>query len=227
MADGSQAVFAYSAAELVTLKRYISLDRLAAYTAYARGDQWVAIRLYERNTQISEALYGVVQCLEVTLRNAIHDCLVRKLGRTDWYEVFPFEPSERRTIEGAKSEILRRSTSAIPGRIIAELVFGFWVKMFSNNYDKTLWVPYLHTLFPPAFNNERSSIYVRLKDLKTLKNRIAHHERITCGRRNPERDYSQIPEAIGWINPTVQEWIASTNCFQERFNKRLPKRPKA
>ena len=130
MTSGGQAVFAYSAAELATLKRYISSGRLAAYIAYARGDQWIAIRLYERNTEISEALYGVVQCLEVTLRNAIHDCLVRKLGRADWYDVFPFEPLERKAIQDAKSKILRRSVSVIPGRIVAELVFGFWVRLF-------------------------------------------------------------------------------------------------
>jgi hypothetical protein len=83
-----QPEFNYDAKVLATLERYISAERLAAYVSYARGDKWVAIRLYERNTEISEALYGVIQALEITLRNAIHNILSDQLGSPEWYESF-------------------------------------------------------------------------------------------------------------------------------------------
>jgi hypothetical protein len=71
----SQQKFSYDPACLETLVKYISLDRLAAYFVMTKRNSERAIRLYERNTELSEALYGVVQGLEVTLRNAVHNAL--------------------------------------------------------------------------------------------------------------------------------------------------------
>jgi hypothetical protein len=69
-------------------------------------DLWVAIRLYERNTKLSEALYGVVQGLEVLLRNSIHRKMTAHIGREDWYEHVSFLDSEREQIEIAKKASL-------------------------------------------------------------------------------------------------------------------------
>lgn len=225
MPDG-QEEFQYDEKALSLCETYISSERLAAYVQYARGDKWVAIRLYERNTEISEALYGVIQGLEVTLRNAIHNILAKKLGCTDWYNAFPLQDSEQETISEAKANIAKRPAVETPGRIVAELRFGFWVRLFSHPYDKSLWVPYLRTIFPLKLENQRTYIHGRLVELKTLRNRIAHHERITCGKRDPEKDYAGILETIGWLNTRMRDWIESTNCFRERFDKRIPKKPK-
>lgn len=88
MVRDGQLGFQYDNKNLLTIEKYISPERLAAYVAYARGDKWVAIRLYERNTEVSEAIYGVIQALEITLRNAIHYTLSGQLGGPEWYERF-------------------------------------------------------------------------------------------------------------------------------------------
>jgi hypothetical protein len=225
MPDG-QEEFQYDEKVLSTCETYISSERLAAYLNHARGDKWVAIRLYERNTEISEALYGVIQGLEVTLRNAIHNVLAKKLERADWYEAFSLQDSERKSIDEAKANVIGRQATETPGRVVAELKFGFWVKLFAHPYDKSLWVPYLRLIFPLRLQNSRAYIHGRLVELKTLRNRIAHHERITCGKRDSEKDYTAVMETIGWVNPLIHDWIESTNCFKERFDKRLPKKPK-
>lgn len=221
-----QAEFPYDDKALVTLEKYISSERLAAYVNYARGDRWVAIRLYERNTEISEALYGVIQALEITLRNAIHNTLSEQLGGTEWYETSILIESERKALEEAKKKVLDRPATLTPGRVIAELTFAFWGRLFSDSYDKTLWVPYLRKIFPLKLQDHRSQIRGRLHQLKTLRNRIAHHERLMCGRQHVMQDYADILETIGWINPTIRRWVESTNCCQERFTKPLPKKPK-
>jgi hypothetical protein len=221
-----QEPFAYSDEDLVTFEKYVSSERLAAYVIYARGDKWTAVRLYERNTQISEALYGVIQCLEVTLRNSIHSLMSEKLGSEEWFDSFAFGETERTEIEEAKQKVLDRPAKLTPGRIVAELKFGFWVRLFSNTYDKSLWVQYLRTLFPVKLDGSRTYIHGRFVDLKTLRNRIAHHERITCGKRDVQRDYAEIIQAIGWISKPMRKWAESTNCFPERFMQKLPKKPK-
>src|SRR5665213_2847503 len=145
-----------------------------------------------RNTEISEALYGVVQCLEVTLRNAIHSHMTKAMNTEKWYDAFPFQDSEMAEIQQAKSKVVERPATLTAGRVVAELKFGFWVRLFSHTYDKTLWVPHLRKLFPLKFDGMRSYIHGRLVELKTLRNRIAHHERITCGNGRYQQTAFQI-----------------------------------
>src|ERR1035438_9563708 len=202
-----QSEFEYDDKILVTLEKYISSERLAAYVNYARGDKWVAIRLYERNTEISEALYGVIQALEIALRNAIHNILSEQLGGPKWYETSIFAESEREALEDAKKKVLDRPAALTPSRVIAELTFAFWGRLFSDSYDKTLWVPHLRKIFPLKLQDRRSLTRGRLMELKTLRNRIAHHERLLCGRQHVMQDYADILETIGWINPTVRFWV--------------------
>lgn len=227
MPSESQELFSYDGKALATIEKYISPERFAAYVNYARGDKWVAIRLYERNTEISGALYGVVQALEITLRNAIHNILTDQLGGPEWYESFSLAEFERKTVEEAKKKVIDRPAPLTPGRVIAELTFAFWGRLFSDSYDKTLWVPHLRKIFPLKLQNNRRFIHGRLVELKTLRNRIAHHERLICGRQKVRQDYADILETIGWINPTIRQWVESTNCCQERFTKPLPQKPKA
>lgn len=226
MAQEGQSEFQYEEKTLATLEKYISSERLAAYVDYVRGDKWVAVRLYERNVEVSEALYGVVQAVEITLRNAIHNVLSEQLGGPEWYELFGLEESERKTVEDAKQSVLDRPAILTPGRVIAELTFAFWTRLFSAPYDKSLWTPHLRKIFPLKLQNSRRLVHGRLVELKTLRNRIAHHERLMCGRQHAKQSYADVLETIGWISPTIKSWVESTNCCEERFTKPLVKRPK-
>jgi hypothetical protein len=64
--------------------------------------------------------------------------------------------------------------SAFPGKVIANLSFGFWRYLSSKAHEKTLWVPYLHAAFPPKTN--RGDVDARVGRLHGLRNRVAHHE---------------------------------------------------
>lgn len=216
------AAFAYNDDQLDRLERALSSDRLAPYFAQARGDRWVAIRLYERNTRLSEALYGVVQPLEVILRNSIHRRLKDEVGADDWYEKVTLFDGERDEIEGAKKAIQDRLKPVTPGRVVAELNFGFWIKLFSGVYEKDFWVKYLRKNY--AIMMKRTTVHERLMQIKTLRNRIAHHE--TLIRRDTQKDYRDTLQAIGWISITVRQWVETTNSFEARFAERIPKKPR-
>lgn len=218
-----QDEFEYTDEALARFEKLLSPERLAAYYTQARGDKWVAIRLYERNTELSEALYGVLQGLEVTLRNAIHNVLTERIGSACWYDKISLEDSEKQSLYDAKKKISERNVPETPGRVIAELTFAFWVRLTTGSYEKALWVPYLRRIFPIRL--QRSKIHGRLVELKTLRNRIAHHERILW-KRDLEEDYRKLLETIGWLSEDVREWVKKTNCFPERFAKGIPKKPK-
>ncbi len=180
----------------------------------------MALHLYVRNTELSEALYGVVQGLEVLLRNATHRELSKGFGVESWYEFASLRDFERNDIEEARAKIESRMLAVTPGRMVAELTFGFWVNLYSNFYEGELWIKHLKTLFPAGI--ARKTLHQRLDELKRLRNRIAHHE--TLIKRSVDVDYANLMETAGWISPTTRNWIASTNSFQERYAKRIPKK---
>lgn len=216
-----QENFEYTDQNMLRLERAISAERLRPYLIAARGDRWVALHLYVRNTELSEALYGVVQGIEVLLRNATHSSLSKGFGADHWYENASLRDFERSDIEEARAKIEGRMVPVTPGRMVAELSFGFWVNLYGNYYEVDLWVKHLKTLFPARI--ARKTVHQRLSELKLLRNRIAHHE--TLIRRRVDEDYASLMETAGWISPTTRGWIASMNCFQERYARRIPKKP--
>ena len=121
----------------------------------------------------------------------------------------------------------RRGKPQSPGRVVAELSFGFWTGLVGKQYEQAFWVPLLHRAFPYAVFDapgskrpngyRRSDIAARLDDVRRLRNRIAHHERILD---IDSRDkYQKTVQAISWICPVTAMWAASiecTRCFQDR-----------
>ena len=213
-----QSKFAYSRDQLIAIENALSSARLTKYIGWSGGELYRAVRLYERNTAVSEGMYGVIQGLEVALRNSFHDCLCSFAASEDWYDHLHFEPWEFDSIQRAKASAAKDSGLAKPGKVVAELTFGFWVGLTTAIYEKRLWVPCLHKAFPFKRVN-RKQLYTHLDDLRRLRNRIAHHEPILD--RPLERSYSEVLEVLRWISPAVSEWIDATNCFVERWGKPL------
>ncbi len=214
----SQEGFAYSEENLANIEKYLSSERLAAYFALAQGNRLFAIQLYERNTELSEALYGVIQGLEVTLRNSIHNLMTRELGKDNWYEHIVLEPPELASLQEAREKITRKHYKITPPRMVAELTFGFWVRLTASVYEKTIWVKHLHKMFPIRL--PRKQLFQRLDAIKQLRNRIAHHEQIIA-RRDLPKEYGDTLEAIKWMSPVMETWVRSTNCFPQRWAKKF------
>jgi len=220
MADG-QVDFEITDSLVTKAEKFLSAERLAGYYKIARGNRKIGLLLYERNTEMSEALYGVIQGLEVTLRNAMHNIIATPTGQPDWYDTIGLNDSEIDAIYDAKKKIQEWGEPITPSRVVAELNFGFWVRLTGWPYEKTLWVPYLHKVFPIKL--KRTAIHNRLLDLKSLRNRIAHHQRIIGGKRDLFRDYENLIETINWLDGDMASWVKATNCFHHRAAKKLRK----
>jgi Abi-like protein len=208
--------FVYSTDAIRNLELAIAKDRLGSYVAETKGDVQKAIILYEMNTLFSQGLYGILQPLEIAFRNSIHNVLGRGIGK-NWYDSFPLRHREAESVKEAKSHIARWSHAITPGRVVSELTFGFWTRLISRDYEKTMWVPHLHKAFPHLPKPDRAAVSLRLDSIKLLRNRIAHHERILS--RDLRRDYSDIIETLEWICPTTAAWVRVTNTFQRNLPK--------
>lgn len=70
----------------------------------------------------------------------------------------------------------RQSTITVPdSQVIAQLTIHFWKRMFSENYEQTIWKPALKTVFPNKTLN-RSEVADHLEVIYEIRNRLAHHE---------------------------------------------------
>lgn len=210
-----QAVFAYRDEQLKALEKTLSIERMEPYLLLAKDDKRLALKLYEWNTALSESFYGLLQGLEVALRNAMHSSLASDCGREDWYEVYPLNDTHKDTIRKAKARILGDKKMLVPCKVVAELTFGFWVVLTSPPYAQTIWDKTLHKAFVRKLG--RKTIHKRLDKIRKLRNRVAHHESVLD--RNLKDDFSLIVETVHWICPVTAEWLRANNSFHSRYSE--------
>ena len=203
---------------LDALEVSLSPERMTTYLAVVSGDREKALRLYTWNTAVSAAFYGPLQGLEIALRNAMHRELTAAYG-PDWYDnprcLLDAGACER--VNAARRDLARDRYPVDPPHLVAALAFGFWVSLLGRgghlpgpnshraNYDMTLWRPALFRAFP-NMRKARTEIHRPLNYLRTLRNRIAHHEPIFS--RHLAADYASIIEVAGWICPSTRDWIS-------------------
>jgi exonuclease VII small subunit len=129
-----QEAFTYNAKELESIKQSLSQERLGPYLALVADDLRQAIRLYERNTSLSEALYELLQGIEIALRNAMHRALSDGIAREDWYDSMLWHVAQQEQIIQAKESLQKKAKPITPSRMVAELTFGFWVGLTGPKY---------------------------------------------------------------------------------------------
>lgn len=72
---------------LTAIARSISAPRLSSYRILTGSSQpETNIGAYIWNKRVSAALYPMVQCLEVTLRNAVHSAATKHFFTPDWFD---------------------------------------------------------------------------------------------------------------------------------------------
>lgn len=215
-----QPPFLYENHSLAELAVSVSQERLQRYLGIAGGDVAQALRLYTWNTALSEALYGPLQGLEITLRNKIHDRLKRAVG-PDWYEsgAIALRFAQQQQITRAKDALVQQGKRCEPSRVIAELNFGFWVGLFSSKYETDLWRPHLRAIFVNAPRKFlRKDAHRVLDDIRFLRNRIAHHESIL--QRNLLIEHGEVITAIGWLCQVTANWVGHHSRFAEVYAAR-------
>jgi hypothetical protein len=176
----------------------LSHPRFNTYLAASGGAHQQALELYEWNASISAAFMHDLAHLEVGIRNAYDRALnTRPAATAPWvHDPAVFGPLLRtkkrwdpaaRTRRNVRVDINEKprkalgravaeagGTGAPPGKVIAQLSFGFWRYLSSSAHDATLWRTCLFRAFPAG--TARTAVDTRMGDLHELRNRVAHHE---------------------------------------------------
>jgi len=190
----------------------LSAERFARYQGATSTDV-AASALYEWNSKVSADYLELLSWVEVALRNATHNCLMalaQGLGEsrwdqtnTSWFSPW-FQPESVRQIRKARSRANSGPVMNPPiGKVVAELTFGFWVRMYSRHYEASLWTPALRHGFPAGLS--RGRVHNELVALNKLRNRVAHHEAIFDG--DHQRWLASISQALTWLSPSLNATV--------------------
>lgn len=210
---------------LIEIRRALSPERLGAYARGGR-DELDALALYLWNTTLCEALYPMLHGLEISLRNALFDAAGAAYhghGFTQvpcWLDADPpvLLPGERGKVEQAKRRLREKGRPLEPGRVVAELSFGFWTALFDVRYEhgRVLWPRlFKHGLFAGAPRRLRSrhALSPMLNRVRNLRNRAFHHEPIWHW-RDLDDQYALARDLVGWLCPRLRGVIEPFDRFQ-------------
>jgi len=200
------------------LETIFSKERLHNFFLYFPGNERKSIFLYVANKQISESFYSSLAVLEISLRNAIHRELSRRFKKPNWYETWQFDSTLRplwKDIDRATGNIIVRGRKPTPGRIVAELTFGFWTSLFNQRYEKVLWKQ-LRFAFPhlAKFQRQRKTISAPLNLVrKEVRNRIYHYEPIIWNLEELQNYHRTIYLLLDWMDPKISNWLTDFDRF--------------
>ena len=186
-------------------------ERLDAYRQDGAAPA-ITLARYLWNMALCEALYSPLQIAEIALRNTLHGCLSARFGGAAWYDVIPSLPAwQQRQLSEARQKLAVEGKPVTPGRMVAELHFGFWTGFFNKSHANTgLGHALARLAFAHAPRPERDlkKLDARWKRIRDLRNRIFHHERLIHW-KDLNAQHSNILQAIAWISPELHE-IAHT-----------------
>ena len=216
----------FSPDQLTHIPHILSEPRFATYLQHCDNDRACALQLYKWNLELSSAFVIPLHLLEVSLRNAIVECLsIVHTSNWPWNQGFIRRlPNPSRGYSPARDlNNTARMNNPTMGKVVAELKFVFWEKMFTARHDERLWNDHIKTAFPYAPDTLtpsqiREKIYNGVSIIRRLRNRIAHHEPIFL--RNNQDDYDAIYEMIKWRNEVMSCWMHDIQTVTQLISER-------
>ena len=218
---------------LDTLCAAISHERLGAYSLRHDRDSTDAVARYLWNGALCVAFHPSLHALEVALRNNIFresqatvDTNGRQLGTFGcWLDATPplLLDRERKQIDEARRR-LGPPRFHTHGRLIAKLGFGFWTSLCGGQYahgaaaGPRLWPRLLEPVFPALDKRLRTREHVadRLNNIRTFRNRIAHHEPIWDHKLLEH--YDEILGVLGWMYPDMALAVRACGNLEYAFH---------
>ncbi len=169
-----------------------------------------ALRWYQWEASVASAFFTLLRHLERALGHAMSDQLTKCFEREDWWDHpgVNLHHVSRRKIGAAIEKQARRRGQTKAETVQRELTLGFWVSLLGrgNDYETRLWRPALRHAFP-AYHGARQPLHQDLDHLRTLRNRVAHHEPV--GTRDLDADRRSALRVMGYLSHDLRRWAVS------------------
>lgn len=199
-----------------------SHERFESYRRDITDTELELLTRYVWNMRLCEALYPTLQCLEIALRNSIHSAGSVAFGDPFWFErqAAVLAPTEQAIVQQANATLQARGKPYTVGRMVAELNFGFWTSLLNKRYEQVLWPRLLKAAFPimPRRIRTRATLSRRLNQIRSLRNRVFHHEPVWHWHDLQQQHY-EIVETIGWMSTTIRDTVQQIDRFTAVYNQ--------
>ena len=202
-----------------SIEKSISEERLSVYKADG-VDNKTALARYIYNIELCKSLYPLINIFEVTLRNGMDNALSVFFGNPDWNNVIPLSQSEIAMLNDAQLKMKRNGKKYSHGRLVAELTLGFWVALMGRKYNTQAFQfaiikRCLHGC--PANQKKSSAVQKNLSEIRFLRNRIAHHERISHW-KDLKQKHDLLLDFTFWLNKDMHKIVVDHDSFNDVYN---------
>lgn len=199
----------------MTYEDFLSQERLSKFRITDQDSKEKILSRYLWNLELCSTFYVPLHLLEVGIRNSVDQSLSKEFGENWLFEPGILGSRESESVAKALKELNKRNEKQIKGKVIAELMFGFWVSLFYKNYENSpilrttnqneiFWPKCIKSVFPnaPKSMQTRKAMSARLEDIKRLRNRVFHHESLIIV-SDLYMVHNEICEVIKWISDDV------------------------
>lgn len=197
------------------VENILATERLDAYRQDGVPPATTLAR-YLWNMALCESLYSPLQMAEIALRNSLHRSLTARYNNPQWYDVVTGLPQwQQDQLTAARTQLAADGKAVTPGRMVAELHFGFWTGFFNKSHARTgLGHALAAQAFPHAPRTERDlrKLDARWRHIRDLRNRVFHHERIIHW-NDLDAQHTAILEVIRWASPELQQMAVALDRF--------------
>ena len=195
----------------------MSAPRTTRYLASCANNSKKAMTLYRKNLRLSQELFTVISCFEITLRNNIDRVYIPHYGN-DWLRDSAtaggfFDNNNCRKTQ----RLINRNFNGLGinythNKLVAEMDFGFWRYLFAQPQfyaggQRLLQVFPAKPTSTPAIQYNHTFVFNELGQINDLRNRIAHHEPICFQIGHPVKNtiyarqhYNLILQLFQWMN---------------------------
>jgi hypothetical protein len=154
--------------------------------------------LFFLSIEIAAALWVHIQAFEITLRASIHKIMREIYGSESWLDI-PKLLAKHEQFQIAKVRSIRKRKGLNQSQVISDLSLSFWIGLLSHKYHNKVWVYFEKAL--PNYTGTREDFYNKAREIRNLRNSIAHHGPIM--RRNLIRDHAYLGELTAILDPEL------------------------
>lgn len=159
--------------------RIFSQNRMSMFLLAANGSPRFAIKLYVWNAEVSAGIWELISYLEIALRSTIDRQLSAISENGKWLanrKIIPSTSSLQVLINQATNQATVYGRVPSHYQILEQLPLGFLQALLSKKFLH-IW-PTLASGFKGASRRSHDEISLLVKDLRTLRNKIGHHNHL-------------------------------------------------
>lgn len=187
-------------------EQYISKERLKRYKNYKE---------YLNNIKLSKDFYIPLSIAEISFRNSLTKFFDNKIGINWLSRNDILQADAQRSIQNAAKILHQQKKQVTQDNLIAELSFGFWIRLLTKAYSSYLRYNDLKQIFPnlPSSQNKsmnRHSVFTKLNNIRLFRNKVFHHDKI-ISKQEYQNIMDEIYEVLSYFDDEIVDIVKELN----------------